>query len=84
MIKNGYLLFVFFNIVLLVMGLVGIYIHINAVITSHESMLTKYMIYKDIGVVISVITAAITSIIMFVVLNKYSNYELEQIRNCCK
>lgn len=84
MIKNGYAIFALLNLIIIGIAIIGVFVHIYAIFTTDESILTKYMIYKDISMITTVASASVFSIVLFLLLNKYSNWDIQQLMDCCK
>ena len=83
MIKNGYLIFAIVNILILAVTVYGIYAHIKALREYDEMIIERMQIYSDLLSLFPILLSTIFSIVFYLIINRYRNYNLAKMENCC-
>ncbi|ARF10714.1 hypothetical protein Hokovirus_2_241 [Hokovirus HKV1] len=84
MIKNMYLVLAIFQVALIAASLIGIYTYYRSFKDyDGDDPLTRYFYISNAFSIFSVILAASLQIFIFYILNITSNFEINQLENCC-
>lgn len=78
-----YLILAIFQIALIAISLIGIYINYYSFKNYDDDPLTKYFYIINGINIISVIIAAMFQIFIYYVLNYTNNFYIKQLENCC-